>query len=206
MPPLAVDAILQSLGRLGVPEAHWGSYLRRICVGLPGLSGMVHWRETHPDYPAQKAHPIDLIQFLAVRLFYEVLFVRRASLRAFGHDGDVDTFRHYFMHHLPELLVRHALFRGELPDFLAERARALLEARSAGDVAGDEGALLRLADMVFDLKSADIVGDGHSTRRDALRLSLLAQHLGISPDEPRRPRPKAPRACSPRSKRARPTH
>ncbi|MDI1431340.1 putative inorganic carbon transporter subunit DabA [Polyangium sorediatum] len=184
LPPLAVDAILQSLERLGVPELHWGPYLRRICVGLPGLAGMVHWRETHPDYPAQRAHPIDLLQFLAVRLFYEVLFVRRASLRAFGHDGDVDAFRHYFSNHLPELLVRHALFLGELPDFLAERARALFEARSAGAAASDEGALLRLADMVFDLKqSAEHVNGGHSARHHAFRLFLLAQHLGISPGE-----------------------
>ena len=184
LPPLAVDAVLQSLARLGVPEPHWGPYLRRICVGLPGLSGMVHWRERHPAYPAQRAHPIDLIQFLAVRLFYEVLFVRRASLRAFGHDGDVEAIRHHFTHHLPELLVRHALFRGELPDFLAERARAAFEARSAGAAAGDEGALLRLADMVFEYKRCtELLGDGHSERYGARRLSLLAEHLEIDEGE-----------------------
>ncbi|MRG92015.1 DUF2309 domain-containing protein [Polyangium spumosum] len=183
LPPLAVDAILQSLGRLGVPEAHWGTYLRRICVGLPGLAGMVRWRETHPEYPAQKAHPIDLLQFLAVRLFHEVLFVRRASLRAFGHDGDIESLRRHFKHHLPELLVRHALFRGELPDCLAERARALLEARSPGDAAGDDGAMLRLAHMVFEWKTEEIVSGVHATRRDAIRLGALAQHLGVSPGE-----------------------
>lgn len=149
LPPLAIDAIVQSLDKLGVHHDHWHHYLRRITVALPGLSGMVCWREAHPDYPAQRAHPIDLIQFLAVRLFFEVLFVRHVARHVFGHDGDVESFQHYFAHHLPELLVRHALHAGDLPDFLAERARAQLAVPSSDATAGDEMALARLADMVF---------------------------------------------------------
>ena len=183
LPPLAVDAIIQSLEKLGVPELHWGHYLRRVALSLPGLAGMVHFRETHPDYEAQRAFPIDLVQFLAVRLFYEVLFVRHASHVAFGHDGSLESFRHYFATHLPEIIVRHALFHDALPDFLAERIRSVLSAPTDGGGA-DEEAMLRLADMVFYYKeSAEFIGEKHSARKNGFRMFLVAQHLGISPDE-----------------------
>lgn len=149
LPPLAIDAILQSLEKLGVHHDHWHNYLQRIAAALPGLSGMASWRAAHPDYPAQRAHPIDLVQFLAVRLFLEVLFVRQVSRRIFGHDGDVESFHHYFSHHLPELMVRDALYGGELPDFLAERVRGQLAVAASDATAGDEMALARLAEMVF---------------------------------------------------------
>ncbi len=149
LPPLAIDAIIQCLEKLGVHRDYWGSYLRRIAVALPGLSGMVCWRANHPDYLAQRAHPINLVQFLAVRMFHEVLFVTQVSRHVFGHDGDIESFQHHFSHHLPELLVRHALYSGELPDFLAERARAQLAVAASDETADDEMALLRLADMVF---------------------------------------------------------
>jgi len=185
LPPLAADAIIQNLMKLGIPQEHWGHYLRRLAVALPGVGGMVYWRETHPSYQAQKAHPIDLIQFLAVRLFYETLYVRRAARHTFGHDGSLQDFRHYFETHLPELLVRHALFSGSLPDFLAERARALLSAPTDGAGAFEES-MMRLADMVFYYKqSAEIVGGGHTARRSAFRLFVLAQHLGLTPGEVR---------------------
>lgn len=185
MPPLAIDAIIQNLQRLEVPEEHWGHYLRRLALSLPGLGGMIHFRETHPDYEAQRAFPIDLIQFLAVRLFYEVLFVRHTSRHHFGHDGSVTSFRHYFSTHLPELLVRHALHHDVLPDFLAERARAALFS-STDDSSVDEDAMMRLADMVFYYKhSAEIIGSAHGPRRSAFRLFLVAQHLGLSFSEVR---------------------
>jgi uncharacterized protein YbcC (UPF0753/DUF2309 family) len=171
LPPLAIDAIVQSLEKLGVHHDHWHNYLQRIAVALPGLSGMACWRAAHPDYPAQRAHPIDLIQFLAVRLFLEVLFVRQVSRRVFGHDGDVESFHHYFSHHLPELMVRDALFGGELPDFLAERVRAQLAVSASDATASDEMALARLAEMVFHYQQ--IVADrqekseNHETRESS---------------------------------------
>jgi hypothetical protein len=181
LPPLPVDAVIQGLLRLGVPEAHWGTYLRRLCLALPGFSAMVYWRQTHPGYAAQRVHPIDLLQYLAVRLFYETLFVRQLSRRVFGHDGSVEDFRHHLRNHLPELFIRHALHRGQLPDFLAERVRAVLAASQRGEAASEE-TMTQLADMVWHYKaSAEIVIEGgHTARRSAFRIFLLAQHLGLS--------------------------
>lgn len=178
LPPLAIDAIIQSLEKLGVHHDHWGPYLRRIALALPGLSGMVSWRASHPDYAAQRAHPIDLIQFLAVRMFHEVLYVRQVSRHVFGHDGDVESFRHHFTHHLPELLVRHALYSGELPDFLAERARSQLAVSASDETPDDEMAILRLADMIFQHQQSTAHGkaDPDSSRNGKASATLPIWH------------------------------
>ena len=178
LPPLAIDAIIQSLEKLGVHHDHWGPYLRRIAFALPGLSGMIAWRTAHPDYPAQHAHPIDLVQFLAVRMFHEVLYVRQVSRQVFGHDGDIESFQHYFTHHLPELLVRHALYGGELPDFLAERARAQLAVAASDETPDDEMALLRLADMIFQHQQSTDTGKTNADpgRKDSTCATLPIWH------------------------------
>jgi hypothetical protein len=76
LPEAPEDAIVCSLQRLGIPEPRWSEYLSRALAQLPGWSGFVRWLGENPDYPAQSKHPIDPVQYLAVRLFYEVEFVR----------------------------------------------------------------------------------------------------------------------------------
>jgi uncharacterized protein YbcC (UPF0753/DUF2309 family) len=68
-------AIQTCLEALQIPEARWPDYLSRVLAQLPGWTGLVRWRGLNPDDPIQKINPIDVEQYLAVRMFYEAQFV-----------------------------------------------------------------------------------------------------------------------------------
>jgi hypothetical protein len=71
LPERPEDALASSLHRLQVPDEQRAEYLRRHLSRLPGWTGYIRWRAKNPDYPEQARHPIDPLEFLAVRLFYE---------------------------------------------------------------------------------------------------------------------------------------
>jgi len=180
LPDLAEDAVISQLHALGVAEEHWGSYLGASLIRLPGWSGLINWRATRPQYPRQQVQPIDLIQFLAVRLFYESLLVHRSCRATWQVDGSVASLRTYFQGHLPEFFARRELFAGNLPEDLAGRARALAETRASRGDEGDQWA--SLADMIWMCQDRDGSGQG-STRNahsDSWRLFHLAQFLGLT--------------------------
>lgn len=78
------DALASSLHRLRVPDEQRGDYLRRHLGQLPGWVGYIRWREKNPDYPEQGRHPINPLEYLSVRVFYEAELaekVCRSALR-----------------------------------------------------------------------------------------------------------------------------
>ena len=96
LPASHEDAITLSLKRLGIPERRWTDYLSRQLAQLPGWAGFIRWRDENPDYPAQKIHPIDPVQYLAVRLFYEVELVQTLCRREWGIDGTLGDLLSYW--------------------------------------------------------------------------------------------------------------
>ena len=96
LPPEPEDAIVSSLHRLGVPEEHWSDYLARQLSQLPGWTRFVRWLETNPAYHAQRKHPVDAVQYLAVRLFYEAELTQSACRREWGIDGTVPALVAYW--------------------------------------------------------------------------------------------------------------
>lgn len=67
LPDRAEDTLFYLLYRLGVPDQERIEYCSRHLAHLHGWSGYIRWRGQQPDQP----YPIDSIQYLAVRLFYE---------------------------------------------------------------------------------------------------------------------------------------
>ncbi len=71
LPDRPEEALASSLHRLQVPNQQWEEYLRQHLGQLPGWAGYIRWRAKNPDYPEQGRHPIDPVEYLAVRVFYE---------------------------------------------------------------------------------------------------------------------------------------
>ena len=87
LPDAAEAAIQKSLESLQIPPARWPDYLARVLAQLPGWTGLIRWRGLNPDDPIQKRNPIDVTQYLAVRLFYEAELVSAMARRHLGCEG-----------------------------------------------------------------------------------------------------------------------
>ena len=173
LPIFPVDVVIGQLQSLGIPEANWPDYCGRLLVNLKGWAGMVFWRQLHPNYAKQQANPIDMMQYLAVRLFYQTLLVNRACRKTWQLHSGVEDLAQYFESHPAEYLGRKLLFSGELPDHLAEQARALTALRN-GDAADG---WVDLADMIWAHRQSDAAARLASD--DCWRLFQLAQFLGM---------------------------
>lgn len=90
------DAILYSLHRLEIPQERWKDYLARQLSLLPGWTRYIRWLGEHPKYHAQRKHPIDTTQYLAVRLFYETELAGLACRREWGIDGTLSALTAYW--------------------------------------------------------------------------------------------------------------
>ncbi|NKB39133.1 MAG: DUF2309 family protein [Gammaproteobacteria bacterium] len=99
--------IQQSLQALQIPEARWPDYLTRVLAQLPGWTGLIRWRGLNPDDPIQKAAPIDVVQYLAVRMFYERELVQLQASREWRIEGNLPTLTKYLQEHgrAPEATV-----------------------------------------------------------------------------------------------------
>ena len=83
------DAICLFLHKLRIPQEQWKDYLSRQLSLLPGWTRYIRWLGEHPTYHAQRSHPIDTTQYLAVRLFYETELTQAACQQEWGIDGTV---------------------------------------------------------------------------------------------------------------------
>jgi len=185
LPSSAEDAVIHQLHELGVSDEQWGDYLGRMLTRLPGWGGLINWRATRPEYPRQQMQPIDLIQFLAVRLFYEKLLIQQLCRATWQLDGSVSSLRAYFQAHLPEFFARHELFLGHLPEDLAQEGRGLAAGARPGN--RDDHEWTELAAKIWIHRDPDGSGrwSGRTAHGDAWRLFHLAQFLSLTGAEVR---------------------
>lgn len=76
LPSEAAEALGLLLQELEIPRANWREYLMRHLAQLPGWASLIRWREEHDEALSQQQYPIDLVEYLAVRVFYEVLLIQ----------------------------------------------------------------------------------------------------------------------------------
>lgn len=93
------SAIQHSLTVLQIPEARWPDYITRVLAQLPGWTGLIRWRGLNQDDPIQQAAPIDVVQYLAVRLFYEQELVALQARRKWGVEGNLTKVANYLKDH-----------------------------------------------------------------------------------------------------------
>ncbi|MDG4553409.1 MAG: DUF2309 domain-containing protein [Candidatus Competibacter sp.] len=188
-PEQPLDAIVAELRRLGIPEPRWEAYLTRLALELPGWSGMMNWRQQHGAYPANRETPVALADYLALRLCLDGLWIEQLCREHWGLEGSLPALRDYFTARPAETLVRQALYEGRLPEYLASRARALVEGGMALSERGMErvGKATRapwesLADMIWTWRHSPVATrpGTHTVHGSAWRLFRLAQHLGLS--------------------------
>ncbi|ALA59682.1 DUF2309 domain-containing protein [Nitrospira moscoviensis] len=127
------DALLESLDALKVPPLAWQDYLSLHLAALPGWAGFIKWRAEQTGHPWQDAYRIDLVKYLAVRLFYERELVAVACRRALDCAGDTAALQAYARRFPHALWLRRTLVAGRLPDRAAAEAARLTGRRRTAD-------------------------------------------------------------------------
>lgn len=176
LPADPLDTIARELMHLGPDEAHWGDYLERLALELPGWSGMFLWRDRHAGQAEAGAVPVTMADYLAVRLVLERICCEELVRRIWGLPLFLSELGDHFLVHPAELWVRHACHAGLLPEALADEARALI-AGPAGD-ADWQALATTIGSLPADPAASDPEARGAVGDR-RWPLFLIAQHLGL---------------------------
>ena len=182
LPDDALDTLIAELNRMGIPEQHWTAYIERLALDLPGWSGMFYWRHCHPNYEGQTT-PIDMIDYLAVRLISEHLYARRLCRELWLIEANLDTLRGYFRQHHNEFFVRHCLNNTHLPEYLLTISQQMVSQYSQKNAQNDhtQHEWQLLAQRIWTWQQADknIQAGTYHAQNEAWKLFRLAQHLGL---------------------------
>jgi len=180
LPEQPEDAVLESLDLMGIPESLREDYLALHLAALPGWTAFANWRARRAEYPWQQACPIDLVQILAVRLFYERVWVQETCLQEIGTETAYRAITTYIKNSSTEYFFRKgrnsvAPSEGLFPAWLLEEIDLLRYARSASRARGWEQLALRY-------EKETKAERGHLARLSAAwRLSALASALKVAP-------------------------
>ena len=173
LPERPDDALLDSLDALAVPEAAWPDYLSRHLTALPGWAGFIKWRSDQTDYEWQQIYPADLLQYLAVRVWYERELVHKSCRKSLGIDGNL----HAIAADMSAQSHRYFLLRERGNGHLPAAYATALDRLRYGRVSTD--GYRQLADRY----AAESGPRREQTARlaSAWRLLTLARVLGIDP-------------------------
>ena len=125
LPDYPEDALLESLDALGIPSELLQDYLSLQLTALPGWAGFIKWRAEERDYPWQQAHPVGLVKFLAIRLWYARELVRQACKDHLGIEGRYENVIAYMRDYPEEYYLRRQRVAGRLPALYAEEVDRL---------------------------------------------------------------------------------
>jgi uncharacterized protein YbcC (UPF0753/DUF2309 family) len=130
LPDHPEDALLESLEILGIPMELRQDYLSLQLTPLPGWAGFIKWRAEERDYPWQQAHPVGLVKFLAIRLWYARELVQATCRDYLNIQGRLDEITAYMRDHSEEYYLRRQRFAGLLPALYAEEVDRLAHRKS----------------------------------------------------------------------------
>ena len=171
LPDHPEDALLESLDALAIPTELRQDYLALQLTALPGWAGFIKWRAEEREYVWQRAYPVGLVKYLAIRLWYAQELVQKACRDELGIDGQYEAVTAYMQRHAGEYFLRRERVAGRLPAAYAEEVDRLGHQKSNG------------WERLFDRYRTDVVPRQERVTRQgaAKQLRALASALHIDP-------------------------
>ena len=132
LPDYPEDALLESLDALGIPANLRQNYLSLQLTALPGWAGFIKWRSEERDYEWQRAYPVEVVKYLAIRLWYVRELVRQTCREELGIEGTYQSVTDYMRQRSKEYFLRRERVAGRLPAIYAEDVDRLRHQRTQG--------------------------------------------------------------------------
>lgn len=177
LPEEAGDAIVQQLEMAGIPCERWAGYLERLALELPGWSGLLNWRQTHPDYPAEGQSQTLLADYLAIRLILDHACLQALAKTTWRCPMRIDKLQAYFEKNSAEFAVRHVVFGGQLPEYLQQAGQSLIAENPR-----DSRPWQVLSERIHTWRHSPLAGrpDGCHAFTHGWQLFKLCRDLGLS--------------------------
>ncbi|MCC2642111.1 MAG: hypothetical protein K0S45_2524 [Nitrospira sp.] len=175
LPDRTEDAVLDSLGELAIPKPVWEEYLSLHMAALPGWTGFIKWRSTQNNYAWQQQFPIDLVKYLAVRLFYERELVEHSCRNRLGIAGTYDEIRRFMDGQPYAYWLRREWVAGRLSPAGSGLAQQLARSNRQFEPSAWE----ELGRAQFELQAEEDEQQVH--RQSARALARLTSALSITP-------------------------
>ncbi len=174
LPDQPEGALIESMRALGIRDKGWIETLERHLAQLPGWAGFVKWRSESHDYLWQRRYPIELVDYLAVRMFYERRLLEACCRDAWGVEGDLHSLAAHFRSHPEEYLARRRAADAKVP------AAASTHQPPYGRVPASDGDWDRFGRILHVCDETSRRDPWSALGRNAWRLFRLAQFLGLS--------------------------
>lgn len=164
LPDRSEDALLNLVHDMRIPRAAWEPYFSQHLAALPGWVGYIKWRSHQKGHPWQEAYPTDLVDYLAIRLFYERELVESACRAHLALAGTDDELRRYARDFPAAYRLRRDWVSGLIPPSIRRQATGLARSSRRYDHASWEAIGMRY--------------DEHRKAQDAdRRLQTAARYL-----------------------------
>ncbi|MCI1278435.1 MAG: DUF2309 domain-containing protein [Nitrospira sp.] len=171
------EAVLDSLAVMGIPKSAWESYFALHLSALPGWTGYIKWRSEEQHHPWQARYPVDLVKYLAVRLFYEREFVALHCRRLLGIPGHYDAIRASIEQAPYAHWLRRQLMEEGLPPSFAAQARDWSRLHRTATPDEWNGIGKQLYEQTAGWRASETV------KHDVRRLLALSTAMGADPEQ-----------------------
>ncbi|MEY2631809.1 MAG: hypothetical protein RIR00_463 [Pseudomonadota bacterium] len=182
LPEDPAECLERELNGQGIGEADWHDYLQRLALELPGWSGMFLWWHEHGAGHGGALPPVDMLDYLAVRVVLERLYAEDLAHRLWQVPLMLSEIEDHFLQHPEELWVRVLARHGACPDLLLHRLERLRRSAPEGSAPGREN-WLTLAEALAGWRRENRNAADEHAAAVVWPLFTLLRQLGLQADD-----------------------